>query len=211
MRILTVSDYESPGLWDYFTPEKLDGIDLILSCGDLKPQYLSFLATFAHCPVLYVHGNHDDRYKKDPPLGCICVDGMLYEYQGLRIVGLGGSMRYSYGEHQFTERQMAARARKLAPRLFWKKGFDILLTHAPGRDMVPCNDLAHMGFATFNRLLDKHQPALFVHGHTHLNYGRQIPRESQYGNTRVVNAYERYILELEPTRPAVPEKGKSHK
>ena len=62
MRILTIADYESPGLWDYFTPEKLDGIELILSCGDLKPQYLSFLATFAHCPVLYVHGNHDGRY-----------------------------------------------------------------------------------------------------------------------------------------------------
>ena len=114
MRILTVSDYESPGLWDYFTPEKLDGIELILSCGDLKPQYLSFLATFAHCPVLYVHGNHDGRYAKDPPLGCDCVDGMLYEYKGLRILGLGGSMRYSGGEHQYTERQMAWRARKLA-------------------------------------------------------------------------------------------------
>ena len=167
MRILTVSDYESPGLWDYFTPEKLDGIELILSCGDLKPQYLSFLATFAHCPVLYVHGNHDGRYAKDPPLGCDCVDGMLYEYKGLRILGLGGSMRYSGGEHQYTERQMAWRARKLAFQIYRKKGFDILLAHAPGYDMVPCTDLAHMGFETFNHLLDKHHPALFIHGHTH--------------------------------------------
>ena len=61
MRILALSDHESPYLWDYFTRDKLDGIDLILSCGDLKAEYLSFLATFAHRPVLYVHGNHDDR------------------------------------------------------------------------------------------------------------------------------------------------------
>ncbi len=196
MKILVVSDCESRYLWDYFTPDKLDGVDLILSCGDVKPQYLSFLATFAHCPVLYVHGNHDDRYRQDPPLGCICVDGQLYEYQGVRILGLGGSMRYKPGDNQYTERQMAMRALRLAPKIMRKKGFDILLTHAPGRDMVACNDLAHMGFQTFNRLLDKYRPALFLHGHTHLNYGHNIPRESSYGDTRVVNGYERYLLEL---------------
>ena len=59
MKILAISDYESPALWDYFRPEKLEGIDLILSCGDLAAEYLSFLATFTHAPVLYVHGNHD--------------------------------------------------------------------------------------------------------------------------------------------------------
>ena len=196
MKILVVSDCESRYLWDYFTPDKLDGVDLILSCGDVKPQYLSFLATFAHCPVLYVHGNHDDRYRQDPPLGCICVDGQLYEYQGVRILGLGGSMRYKPGDNQYTERQMAMRALRLAPKIMRKKGFDILLTHAPGRDMVACNDLAHMGFQTFNRLLDKYRPALFLHGHTHLNHGHNIPRESSYGDTRVVNGYERYLLEL---------------
>lgn len=196
MKILAVSDHESSYLWDYYTPGRLDGIDLILSCGDLKPHYLSFLATFAHCPVLYVHGNHDVSYEKDPPLGCTCIDGQCYEYQGLRIVGLGGSMRYKSGPHQYTERQMALRALKLAPRLFFKGGFDILLTHAPGRDMVPCSDLAHTGFRAFNRLLDRYQPSLFLHGHTHLNYGREIQREQKYGNTRVINGYERYVVEL---------------
>ena len=196
MRILAVADQESPYLWDHFTPEKLDGIDLILSCGDVKAQYLSFLATFAHCPVLYVHGNHDEHYAEDPPLGCICVDGLYYEYQGLRIVGLGGSMRYREGAHQYTEREMRFRAMRLAPKLYFKKGFDLLLTHAPGRDMVPCHDLAHTGFETFNRLLDRYQPTLFLHGHTHLNYGKNIQRESVYGATRVVNPYERYIIEI---------------
>ena len=196
MKILVVSDYESPYLWDYYTPDKLEGVDLILSCGDLKSHYLSFLATFAHCPVLYVHGNHDGYYEKDPPLDCQCIDGMYYEYQGLRIVGLGGSMRYKNGPHQYTDLQMGFRAKKLTPKLFFKKGFDILLTHAPGKDMVPCTDLAHTGFQTFNRLLDKNQPALHCHGHTHLNYGRSIQREQMYGSTRVINGYERYIVEL---------------
>ena len=63
MKILALSDQENPMLWDYFNPRQLEGIDLILSCGDLDPKYLSFIATFAHGPVLYVHGNHDDRYR----------------------------------------------------------------------------------------------------------------------------------------------------
>ena len=64
MNILVIADEETPSLWDYFRPEKLKDVDLILSCGDLNPKYLSFLATFCKGPVLYVHGNHDDRYEK---------------------------------------------------------------------------------------------------------------------------------------------------
>ena len=51
MKILTLADQESRSLWDYFEKAKLEGVDLIISCGDLAPQYLSFLATFTHAPV----------------------------------------------------------------------------------------------------------------------------------------------------------------
>ena len=46
MKILAISDVESKYLWDYFQPEKLEGVDLILSCGDLKASYLTLLARF---------------------------------------------------------------------------------------------------------------------------------------------------------------------
>ena len=70
MRILAISDQECSALWDYYVPGRLKGYDLILSCGDLKASYLSFLVTMASVPVLYVHGNHDTRYDQDPPEGC---------------------------------------------------------------------------------------------------------------------------------------------
>ena len=92
MNILVISDEKSKALWDYFEPARLNGIDLILSCGDLPAEYLSFLATFTHAPVLYVHGNHDDRYELNPPEGCFSVDDAVYVHKGIRIVGLGGSM-----------------------------------------------------------------------------------------------------------------------
>ena len=37
-----------------------------------------------------------------------------------------------------------------------------------------------------------------LHGHVHMNYGANIPREHQYGPTRIVNRFERVYLEAEP-------------
>ena len=39
MKILAISDVPSKALWDYGTREHLQGIDLILSCGDLPKKY----------------------------------------------------------------------------------------------------------------------------------------------------------------------------
>lgn len=47
MKILIISDEECPALWDYYTPGRLKEYDLIISCGDLKAKYLSFLVTMA--------------------------------------------------------------------------------------------------------------------------------------------------------------------
>lgn len=196
MKILAIADHESPLLWDYFDKSYLEGIDLILSCGDLKPQYLSFLATFTQAPVLYVHGNHDDRYEETPPDGCICIEDKIYVHEGVRILGLGGSMRYKPGEHQYTQSQMRWRVRRLWWSLKFSKGFDILLTHSPAYQFNDGDDLPHRGFEVFRTLLDKYKPAFFVHGHVHLNYGRKYSRLSAYNETQVINAYEKYIFEI---------------
>ena len=111
MKILAVSDVESKYFFDYYSPGKLKDYDLIIACGDLRVPYLEFLVTMARCPLLYVHGNHDDRFPREPE-GCICIDDCLYEYQGLRILGLGGSYRYGKGQYMYTERQMRRRIRR---------------------------------------------------------------------------------------------------
>lgn len=196
MKILVLADEESKYLWDYFEKNKLDGIDLIISCGDLKPAYLSFLATFSKVPVLYVHGNHDGIYKEKPPEGCICIEDTVYIYKGIRILGLGGSMNYNNGPHQYTEKEMASRVRKLQMKLWRHKGFDILVTHSPARNFNDGEDLPHMGFQVFRKLLDKYMPKYFIHGHVHLTYKWNQQRECKYNeHTTVINAFERYILD----------------
>ena len=108
MKILAVSDEPSQRYYDYYHPGSLADFDLILSCGDLSPQYLEFLVTMARCPLVYVHGNHDEVYRREPE-GCICADDCLIEYGGLRILGLGGSYRYRNGTYMYSERQMLHR------------------------------------------------------------------------------------------------------
>ncbi len=176
MRILVVSDEESKSLWDYYDESKLKGIDLILSCGDVSPKYLSFLVTFAHAPLLYVYGNHDS----EEPEGCICIEDQIYTYKGLRILGLGGSMRYRPGPHQYSESQMKWRISLLWWQLKRNKGFDILLTHAPAKNLGDGDDLCHTGFQCFLELMEKYKPKYFIHGHMHLNYGGRAKRLQQY-------------------------------
>ena len=196
MKILFLADEESKVYWDYFKKEQFEGIDLIISCGDLKPEYLSFLATLVPVPLLYVHGNHDDKYDKRPPEGCICIEDRIYNFNGIRILGLGGSYRYKDGVNQYTELQMARRIAKLKLKLMINRGFDILVTHSPAYGFHDGEDQCHRGFDSFNRLINTYHPKYFVHGHVHMNYGRQFPRVDEIGDPKVINAFERYILEV---------------
>ena len=195
MKVMFLADVESKALWDFFKKEDFADIDLIISCGDLKASYLSFLATVSGCEVAYVCGNHD-KYEKDPPLGCTCIEDTVFVYNGVRFVGLGGSMRYKPGPNQYEEKQMAKRIRKLKLKIFFKKGVDVLVTHAPAKGVNDGEDRCHNGFACFLPFLEKYKPKYFVHGHVHMNYGRNIPRECQIGDVKVINAYEKYVLEI---------------
>jgi Icc-related predicted phosphoesterase len=203
VKLLLLSDKESEYLWDYYRPGRLDGIDLILSCGDLSSKYLTFLVTMTGKPLLYVHGNHDKTYDLHPPEGCDCVEDRLMTVKGLRILGLGGSIQYSGGPHQYTEAQMARRIRRLRYRLWRAGGVDIVLAHSPMLGYGDGEDYAHQGFESLLALVDKYQPKYLIHGHVHVNYGFHIPRVLQRGETIIINAYERYVLDLE--QPPEPE------
>ncbi len=204
MKILAISDEECPALWDYYTPGRLKDYDLILSCGDLKASYLSFLVTMGRCPVLYVHGNHDTGYAVAPPEGCDCIDDHIVVYHGIRILGLGGCRRYRPGPHQYTDSEMRWRIRKLRWRLKMLGGVDIVVTHAPPYELGDDEDPAHWGFEALRELLDEFKPKILVHGHVHMSYGHNIPREIAYNGSRIINATERYVIDI----PDVPFPGK---
>lgn len=208
MKILIVADEECPALWDYYVPGRLKVYDLILSSGDLKGDYLSFIVTMARCPLMYVHGNHDGTYDDEPPEGCDSIEDKLVVYKGLRILGLGGCQPYSRGKHQYSERQMRKRIKKMKRAIEMVGGVDIVLTHAAPLGVGDWDDASHRGFKAFLEFIDQYHPKYLLHGHVHLNYGMKIERVREHSGTKVINCCEKYELEydfprqLEPLTPA---------
>lgn len=201
MRILAISDEPSKKLWGSLCREALAGIDLILSAGDLPAKYLSFLTCFTSSPIVYVPGNHDDHYEKEPPEGCLNADGRVLLVRGVRILGLGGSLRYRPdGIHMYSEKEMASRIASLRRMLKATGGFDVLLTHAPIRGFGDQEDLCHRGFECFGPLLDCYRPAVMVHGHVHQAYaGAGFIRRRDWNGIPVINASTAWEFDLPET------------
>ena len=105
-------------------------------------------------------------------------------------------MRYSEGPNQYTEREMGRRIRRLWFQLRRAGGVDIVLTHAPAKGCGDDEDYAHRGFECLRELMDKYRPRYLIHGHVHMNYARERPRILQRGETTIINAYERFVLEV---------------
>ena len=196
MKILALADEELMEFWDYYVPGRLKQYDLILSAGDLKAAYLSFIVTMARAPLMYVHGNHDTGYAVTAPEGCDSIDGKIVEYRGLRILGLGGCLWYRPGDHQYSEKKMRRRIRKLRWEIAKYGGVDIVLTHAPPRGVGDAEDRAHQGFECFLDLIDTYKPRFLLHGHVHLSYGMNLRREREYHGTQVINVCEKYIIDI---------------
>ncbi len=196
MRVLVLADEPDQMLWDHFDRRRLEGIDLIISCGDLPASYLSFLTCFTSAPILYVHGNHDNSYEEKPPEGCICVDDRVYVHNGVRILGLGGCVRYKPGPNQFSETEMRRRVARVMPKILWRRGFDVLVAHAPARDLGDGKDRVHKGFDVFRWLLKQFKPKYMVHGHVHKEYTHDFKRERVWNDTTIVNAWTSYTIDI---------------
>ncbi|UCF10575.1 MAG: metallophosphoesterase family protein [Candidatus Bipolaricaulota bacterium] len=213
MRVLAVSDVVREILYTPAVRTHCTGVELILSCGDLPADYLEYLVTLLNVPLLYVHGNHDrpthraDGTIASGPRGGVNADARVTRVssrsgQPLIVAGLEGSHFYNGGPHQYTEREMHAKARRLSARLLVSRirhrhGLDVLITHAAPAGIHDGTDRAHQGFHAFRKLIERWQPRWAIHGHVHPSYGYDTaPRE--VGRTTVVNVFGYEIMEIAP-------------
>lgn len=200
MKILALSDKVVPFIYGERVDETYGDVDLAVGCGDLPARYLEYVLTVLNVPLVYVPGNHDkDDFKVQ---GGRSADGRMVTVRGLRILGLGGSPRYKpRGRHQYTETEMRRRLLSVLPEILWRRllgrrGFDILLAHAPPRGIHDAQDPAHVGFRTFLDLMRWARPWLMLHGHMHVI--RNIERtETEYADTRVLNVYPYRMVSIE--------------
>lgn len=187
--------------------------DLVLAAGDLPWDYLEFLSSCLDVPVVFVPGNHDPQVvtqrsglmgvltgdgmpSADPrPLGCTSADGAVVEAAGLRIAGLGGSIRYNAGANQYTQRQLARRARRLVRRA-GDRPVDVLLTHSPPFGLGDEDDPPHRGFEALHDVIERLQPTWHLHGHIH-PYGLQ-KSDRHVGRTTLRNVIPWQVIDVEP-------------
>lgn len=196
MRVLTVSDIVVSPLYPVSDRDAFGVIDLVVACGDLPPEYLGYLAHVFNVPLFFVKGNHDIRFDKNPPGGCTDLHGRIISFRGVRFLGLEGSMWYNGGPYQYNEKEMKTQLRRLRPALWWRKGVDVVVTHAPPRGIHDGEDLCHQGFACFRWLIDKYRPRHFLHGHIHAFFKDDTERTTLIDTTRVTNTYGYHVLEI---------------
>lgn len=210
IRVLAVSDQVDPRIYSASLKERMSDVRIVFGCGDLPASYLEFLADALDRPVYFVYGNHLEEATRQSggklyqPMGCIDIGGKVIrdEWSDLIIAGIPGSPKYGEGEPlQFTEFQIRRMIWRMTPRLLWNRmrygrALDVLITHAPPRDLGDRDDLPHRGFMAMRRLLERFHPRYQLHGHIHL-YDRSEPWQVGYAGTEIVNVYPYRVLDLE--------------
>ncbi len=219
MKLLCVSDQIDPLVYSLSMKERFKDIGMVLSAGDLPPEYLGFIVSFLNKPLLYVEGNHHAAAERKTSVfeqaraiseevtetseeftGAVDVGGRVRREEGLIVAGLPGCMRYNRGPSQYSDLQMWLKALALVPRFLVNRMtrgryVDVILTHAPPFGIHDKPDLCHRGFKAFLWLMRAFKPRFLVHGHVHL-YDLNDVRLSRYGSTTVVNAFNHCVITL---------------
>jgi hypothetical protein len=220
VRILAVSDEVDPRLETPLAARLRP--DVLLAAGDLETGYLDYLSNLFEVPLAFVPGNHDPdlsglRRSRSGlllragmpsaelgPAGGLDADGVVVDAAGLRVAGLGGSIRYRPGPNQYSQREQARRGRRLVRRAAKARrrdgrGVDVLLTHSPPSGCGDADDPPHRGFEALHAVVAALRPRLLLHGHIH-PYGQPVP-DRFLGRTRVVNVVGHKLLDLPDRSP----------
>ena len=196
LKILAVSDFEDPDLKERVRKNQQEKPDLILSAGDLPPEYLTFLRQGLDAPLFYVKGNHDIRYTLTNPMGCEDIHGRVVKAGPLNILGIEGSMWYNDGPNQYTEAMMKKKLFWIKMKTWSRRPVDIIVTHAPPRHVHDREDRCHMGFQCFHPLIGTLAPQWFIHGHIHDAFDRFDDRITVLKQTRVMNTCGHTFFEV---------------
>ncbi len=218
IRALAVSDQIDPRIHSASLKERMPDVQIVFGCGDIPARYLEFLADALDRPVYFVLGNHLEELtrlgeggKHYEPMGCVDLGGRVVRdpFTGLILAGLPGSPKYcDVGTEQYSETEVFWKIARMIPRLLWNRlrhgrALDVLITHAPPRDVNDRSDPAHRGFKAIRRFLQWFKPTYQLHGHVHL-YDRSQPFSTQFEETTVINVYPFQLLDIETPAASSP-------
>jgi uncharacterized protein len=207
IRLLAVSDDVDPALEHAVNRDALGHIDAIVGCGDLEPSYLGFLADAFKTELAFVRGNHDrgghwvatSDHAPEP-----LQSGRLIDIDGITVVPFewpGARRDPAVRDEWRAWRDVLRVERKLLLRRLTGRPTHPLLviSHAPPRGVGDSTDPYHVGYAAYRWLLDRHQPPIWLHGHTTpaaVPHWRVIA-----GPSTVCNVTGSIVVELVPPEP----------
>jgi Icc-related predicted phosphoesterase len=205
IRFLAASDVKEPALEHASNREALGSLDGILGCGDLEPEWLTFLADAFDAPLVYVRGNHDRGGEwEERPLRVPdwLKPGRVDRLAGIAVVGLGWPGLGEPGNQRkpwLAWGQVGAIARRaLSQRLAGRREPFVVISHVPPAGVGDAPDIYHQGFGAYRWLLMLIRPPIWVHGHTTTASVARLLKQA--GATAVANATGAMLIELQPPR-----------
>jgi len=198
-KILSISDVVVQPLYNSRIKDRFEGLDFIISCGDLPYYYLEYIVSMLNVPLFFVHGNHDSEVeyglpgRKIAPAGGVNLNRAVINHKGYLLAGIEGCIRYRNGPYMYTQSEMWLNVFGLIPaffynRLVYGRYLDIFVGHAAPTGIHDKQDFAHQGVKAFRWLITVFKPKYFVHGHIHIYYPKE-PTTTQVNNTQVINTY----------------------
>jgi hypothetical protein len=211
VRLLAVADEHDPALDHAANRQALGRLDGVLGCGDLEPDYLSFLADAFHAPLALVRGNHDRGANWEATRQRIAapLDGRVETIAGLDVIGLSWPGR---GRGRAARSELAAWRQAIGAylrALLRGRQQRIVISHVPplGHGDV-ASDPYHTGFAAYDWLRRRLRPPLWLHGHTPTAAGEhwRLQRDS----TTLINVTGAVLIELAPAGATIGRHGATH-
>lgn len=203
LRLLALSDEPDRSLDSAAVRLDLEPVDLIVGCGDLRADYLTFVAdAFHRAPLVYVRGNHDtgeawavgERTTLPAPI----PDGRIRVEAGVPIVGFSGSPIYNRASQvQVSAGRMWLRALRAALGTIGRRPL-LVISHAPPRGLNDAEDITHRGFGALRWLIGVLRPPLWLHGHTSLVRRGLDARSVAWDGTLLYNCTGSTLVELVP-------------
>ncbi|HMB00299.1 MAG TPA: metallophosphoesterase [Spirochaetota bacterium] len=210
LTILAVSDKESNYLKSVIASRNFkNNFELIISCGDLHQNYITYLADGTNKIIYYVNGNHNyylpprtnfkNRFKLEYNSipGGLDLHNKIIPFKNFLICGFSGSKLYNNQPYQYSEKKIYWQVLKYYLRIKWYRLLHlfaapkkiIVISHAPVAGYGDQPDPCHSGFKAFRFFIKKLKPVLWLHGHIHL---KDFTSSAVYKfkKTTIVNVYE---------------------
>lgn len=149
MKLLCVSDFVDPMIYNQNVKEVFPDVDAVLCAGDLPLDYIDFIVSVLNKPTYWIFGNHNleayknyhgerefipgrdenQKYHGGNYMGfkitecpnLLIIDPKTGNQRPLLLAGISGSLKYNNGKCQFTDTQMKFKLLKMVPQLIKNK------------------------------------------------------------------------------------------